>query len=139
MSSEKGFTGLSIFHKYVYPLYGFDILNHLVYDVYHTVPLNVVKNQVVRALDLEMLDKAKLDKQIENFPWTSEFKDGRIPRQLGKDCKGVDYWKAESFEKFSFPMAECVMESQVTNHMEYEIMPLVSRLTELHFHDGRNG
>lgn len=28
------------------------------------------------ALDLEMLDKAKLDKQIENFPWTGEFNDG---------------------------------------------------------------
>ena len=25
MSSEKGFTGLSLFHKYLYPLYGFDI------------------------------------------------------------------------------------------------------------------
>jgi len=35
MSSERGFTGLSIFHKYLYSLYGFDILNHLVYDVYH--------------------------------------------------------------------------------------------------------
>lgn len=139
MSSENGFTGLSIFHKYLYPLYGFDILNHLVFDVYHTIPLNVVKNQIVRALDLEMLDKAGLDKQIENFPWTGEFKDGRLPRQLGKDCKGIGYWKAESYQKFSFPMAECIMESQVTNPLEYEIVSLVSRLTELHFHAGRNG
>ena len=98
--------------------------------MYHTVPLNFVKNQVVRALDLEMLDKAKLDKQIENIPWTGEFKDGRLPRQLGKDCKGIGFWKAESFLKYSFPLAECIMESQVTNHREYEI---VSRLTELHF------
>lgn len=44
--------------------------------MYHTVPLDVGKNQVGEALDLEMLDKAKLDKQIENFPWTGEFKDG---------------------------------------------------------------
>ena len=139
MSSENGFTGLSIFHKYLYPLYGFDILNHLVYDVYHTIPLNVVKNQIVRALDLEMLDKAGLDKQIENFPWTGEFKDGRLPRQLGKDCKGIGYWKAESYQKFSFPVAECIRESQVTNPLEYEIVSLVSRLTELHFHAGRNG
>ena len=50
----KGFTGLSIFHKYCYPLQGFDILNHLVYDLY----------RVVRSLVLEMLDKAKLDKQL---------------------------------------------------------------------------
>lgn len=40
--------------------------------MYHTVPLDVGKNQVSKALDLEMLDKAKLDKQIENFPWTGE-------------------------------------------------------------------
>ena len=35
-------------------------------------------------------------------------------------------------------MAECIMESQVTNPLEYEIVCLVSRLTELHFHSGRN-
>lgn len=35
--------------------------------MYHTVPLDVGKNQVSKALDLEMLDKAKLDKQIETF------------------------------------------------------------------------
>ena len=64
LSSEKGFIGLSIFHKYLNPLYGFDILNHLVYDVYHTIPLNVVKNQLVRALNLEMLDKTELVKYI---------------------------------------------------------------------------
>lgn len=57
--------------------------------MYHTVPLDVGKNQVGKALDLEMLDKAKLDKQIENFPWTGEFKDGgsldnseKIPKVL---------------------------------------------------------
>lgn len=36
-------------------------------------------------------------------------------------------------------MAECIMESQVNNHGEYEVVSLVSRLTELHFHVGRNG
>ena len=115
-------------------------MNHLVYDVYHTVPLNVVKSQVVRALELEILDKAKLDKQIENFPWTGEFKDGRLPRQLGKDCKGIGYWKAESFQKYSFPMAIFPMaECKYTNHRECEIVSLVSTITELHFHVGRNG
>ena len=74
MSSEKGFTGLSLFHKYLYNLYGFDILNHLFYDAYHTIALNVVKNQLSRALELEMLDKTGLDKQIGNFPWTGELK-----------------------------------------------------------------
>jgi hypothetical protein len=93
LSSEKGFTGMSIFHKYLYPLYGFDILYHLVYDVYHTIPLNVVKNQFVRALDLELLDKTKLDEQIQSFPWTQEFKNGRLPKPIGKECKR--YWLLE--------------------------------------------
>ena len=139
ISSEKGFTGISIFHKYLYPLYGFNILYHLVYDVYHTVPLNVVKNQFSRALDLQMIDKVKLDEEIQNFPWTHEFKDGILPRQIGKDCKGISYWKAESFQKFGFPMAECILESQISSPKEFEIVSLVARLTELHFHDGRNG
>ena len=139
MSSEKGFTRLSLFHKYLYNLYGFDILNHLFYDAYHTIALNVVKNQLSRALELEMLDKTGLDKQICNFPWTGELKDGRLTKQLGKDCKGIGYWKAESFQKFSFPMAACIMESQLTNAKEYEIFSLIARLTELHFHGERNG
>ena len=59
--------------------------------------LNVVKNQFSRALDLQMVDKVKLDEEIQNFPWTHEFKDGRLPRQIGKDCKGIGYWRAERF------------------------------------------
>ena len=47
-SSERGFTGTSLLHKYLYPLYGFDILQHMVIDVFHTVPLNLCKNQVQR-------------------------------------------------------------------------------------------
>ena len=114
-------------------------MNHLFYDAYHTIALNVVKNQLSRALELEMLDKTGLDKQIGNFPWTGELKDGRLTKQLGKYCKGIGYWKAESFQKFSFPMAACIMESQLTNAKEYEIVSLIARLTELHFHGERNG
>ena len=36
-------------------------------------------------------------------------------------------------------MAECIMGSQITNHRECEIVSLVSRITELHFHVERNG
>jgi hypothetical protein len=137
-SSEKGFTGTSILHKYLYPLYGFDILHHMVFDVFHTVPLNLCKNQVQRLFDLEMVDSIYLDKQIQNFPWTTELKNGRIPTAVGKDGKGFAYWKAEAFQKFAFPMLECVMESQIQNQ-DLEILCLVSRFTELHFHSGRDG
>lgn len=36
-------------------------------------------------------------------------------------------------------MTECVMESHFTNPKEYEVVSLIARLTELYFHDGRNG
>lgn len=139
LSSKSGFTGTSILHKYLYPLYKFDILHHLVYDVFHTLPLNVVKNQLSRFLEQCLIDKTRLDQQIEMFPWTREFKDGRLPSKLGNNNKGIAYWKAESFQKFSFPMSECILESHLTENSDYEITSLVSRLSELYFHSGRNG
>ena len=55
MSSELGFTGVSILHKS-----GFDVCKHLVYDIFHTACLNVVKNQAERLTELEMVDKSYL-------------------------------------------------------------------------------
>ena len=46
LSSDKGFTGTSLLHKYLYPLYGFDVLQYTVIDIFHTIPLNLCKNQV---------------------------------------------------------------------------------------------
>ena len=137
-SSELGFTGMSILHKYLYPLYGFDICKHLVYDVYHTICLNVVKNQAERLLDLELIDKRFFDKQIQTFPWPKELKNGRVPRPIGK-LKGLGQWKAEGLQKFAFPMMDCILAGQLTNPKELEIQSLVSRLTEIHFYTGRNG
>ena len=64
MSSKLGFTGISLLHKVLYPLYKFDVTKHMVYDVYHTIPLNVVKIQLIRLLELEMVDTEYLDKQM---------------------------------------------------------------------------
>lgn len=50
LSSKLGFTGISQLHKVLYPLYKFDITRDMVYEVYHTIPLNVVKNQLTRLL-----------------------------------------------------------------------------------------
>ena len=89
-------------------------------------------------LDLEMIDKGFLDKQIKKFPWPKQLKNGRIPRPIGK-LKGMGQWKAEGLQKFSFPMLDCILVGQLTNPKELEIQSLVSRLTEIHFHTGRNG
>ncbi|CAB3987948.1 Hypothetical predicted protein [Paramuricea clavata] len=138
MSSELGFTGISILHKYLYPLYSFDICKHLLYDVFHTICLNVVKNQAERIINLEMIDKEYLDEQIKVFPWPSKLKSGRVPKLIGK-LKGMGQWKAEGLQKFSFPMADCILPNRLSNPRELEIQSMVSRLTEIHFYAGRDG
>ena len=120
MSSEVGFTGVSILHKYMNPLYGFDVCKHLVYDIFHTVFLNVVKNQAERLLELEMVDKSYLDKQIRYFPWPKQLKNGGVPKPVGK-LKGMGQWKAEGLQKFSFPMSDCIFVGHLTNPKELEI------------------
>ena len=140
MASNKGFTGTSILHTYLYLLYKFDILFHMVYDSFHTICLNVVKNQLERLLDLELLDQTKLNEQIESFLWTKELKDGRIPKTT-KNYKGLKQWKAEGLQKFFFPMADCILKDHFANlaSKELEIQCMISRLTELHFYGSRNG
>ena len=43
LASSSGFTGISILHTYLYPMYEFNVIRDTVIAVYHTVPLNVVK------------------------------------------------------------------------------------------------
>ena len=139
MSSKLGFTGISLLHKVLYPLYKFDVTRHIVYDIYHTIPLNVVKNQITRLLELELVDTEYLDKQKRDFSWSKELKDGRLPRPVGKECKGIGHWKAEGLQKFFFPMANSIFEGKLQDDEEFQIQTLVSRLTELHFYSGRLG
>ena len=139
LSSEIGFTGTSVFHRYLYPLCGFDILQHVVIDVFHTVLLNLCKNQAQRMLEIELIDITYLDEKLKSFPWTNELKNGRIPVAVEKEGKDLNYWKAEGFQKFFFPMLECIVEGKMENLTELEIVCSVSRFVELHFTSGRDG
>ena len=139
MSSEKGFTGLSLLHQYLFPLYGFDVLRDTVFDIFHTLPLNVVKNELAYMLDQEIIHPADLDNALQTFPWTRELKDGRLPTPIGNDLKGISNWKAESYQKFAFPFAECALEDKIEDDEDFEILSMVSRLVEMHFWCGRDG
>jgi len=90
-------------------------------------------------VQLELIDTSFLDEQLNSFPWTSELRDGRIPTAIGKEGKGLGHWKAESYQKFSFPFVECISDKMLKNPGDIEIMSLVSRFTELHFYSGRDG
>ena len=85
LSSHLGFTGMSLFHKYLYPLYGFNVLTDFVYDVFHTIPLNLVKNVLEELLKNNIVNTEQLDKLLLSFPWTPELRDGRIPKAIKKD------------------------------------------------------
>ena len=43
MSSNEG---TNVLDTYLYPLYQIDILTHMVYDTFHTICLNIVKNKI---------------------------------------------------------------------------------------------
>ena len=55
MSSNEG---TNILDTYLYPLYQIDILTHMVYDTFHTICLNIVKNKIEQPMDLEILDQS---------------------------------------------------------------------------------
>jgi len=139
LSSETGVTGISLLHKYLHPLYGFDILKDLTFDIFHTICLNVVKNQTERLLDYGLIDKKYLDREIIDFPWPKELKCGRLPKSIQKYNESLGQWKAEGLQKFSFPMADCILSNKLETLQEQEIQQLISRLTEMHFSSGRYG
>ena len=139
LASEKGVTGLSLLHKYLYPLYGFNIFRDLVFDIFHLLPLNIVKNGLQYLLSNDVIDSVSLDSALMTFPWTRELKAGRLPQPVRQDHKGLRSWKAESYQKFAFPFAECALEDKIEDDNHFEILSMISRLVEMHFHSGRDG
>ena len=46
IASDKSFTDLFLLHKYVLPLYHFEISRDMVYNILHNLSLNIVMNQL---------------------------------------------------------------------------------------------
>ena len=59
----------------------------------------------------------------------SELKDGRVPISL---TNNLGYWKAEEYQKFSFPSSEVIL-SNVLEPDNYHLWQLTCRMTELVF------
>ena len=78
MSSQHGYTGLSVLHE-LHPLHGFDVIRDLVYDIHHNLPLNVIKNQVDRLVETGILNSKQVEKRMQQIPWSHEFTSGRQP------------------------------------------------------------
>lgn len=69
LSRESGFMGVSQLHR-LYKLYKFDILQDLVFDVMHLVPLNLVKRRVDYLISHELIAVEELDEALKTIPWT---------------------------------------------------------------------
>lgn len=125
LARQSGYTGLSILYQ-LHTLYGFNVLTDMVFDMMHNIPLNVVSKHLNRYIREELVDKSVLDKRLQSVPWTSELKDGRIPKSVSK----IGYSKAEEYRKFSFLASECVLGGLI-EYKEFEIWCLVARMTEM--------
>ena len=69
MSNESGLNGLSVLHR-LYPLYGFGVLRDSVFDAMYLLPLNVVKNNTVRSVSGDYLNKMDLNTNLSKMPRT---------------------------------------------------------------------
>ena len=134
LSSQNGYTGLSVLHE-LNPLYDFDVIRDLVYDIHHNLPLNVVKNQVDRLVEIGIVNSNQVEQRIQKIPWTNQFTSGRQP--VGFHSRR-GHWKAEEYVKFAFPASEVVLDGLLPER-EFEIWTNIARLTEMHFYSGRFG
>ena len=70
LAKETGYTGLSIILHRLHHLYEFDVLQDLVYDAMHNVPLNVVSHHLHYYLENEILSPPTIEKKLKMMPWT---------------------------------------------------------------------
>ena len=66
---------------------------------------------------------------------TIELKCGRIPEAV---TKKLGYWKAEDFQKFTYPASEYIL-GGLLPESDYHVWITFVRITELVFNTGRNG
>ena len=133
LARRSGYTGLSILHR-LHRLYEFNVILDTVFDMMHNIPLNVVRKDLNRYLDDDSVDKSAVDKRLKAMPWTSELKDGRVP----KSCAKIGHWKSEEYRKFAFPASECVLGGLIEDD-DFQIWVLAARMAEMVYYSGRNG
>ena len=133
LARQSGYTGLSILHR-LHKLYGFNIILDTVFDMMHNIPLNVVSKHLNCYLNEETFVKSAFDERLKRMPWTSELKDGKIP----KSCSKTGHWRAEKYRKFAFPASECILDGLIDDG-QFKIWVLAARMAEMVYYYGRNG
>ncbi|XP_066922397.1 uncharacterized protein [Clytia hemisphaerica] len=127
-AKETGYTGMTLLAS-LYDVYSFNPFTDMVRDVMHCVLLNCCKKLFTRYFKNPEFDMAKLQENVDNFPFTSGMLDGHCPKKLAK----YNSWTAEEWQKFTFPMAEVVFIDLVSDD-ELHLVWLTARMVELLFH-----
>ena len=70
LSREIGFLGVSLLHR-LNALYGFDVLQDLVFDAMHLVSLNIVKRRIQFWLSNGILDTEAFGERLKRMPWST--------------------------------------------------------------------
>ena len=68
-ATETVYTGLSVLHR-LHKLYGFNVLEDLVYDGMHNIPLNVVKRHLDRFVAEKKIRPDEIQRRLGNVEWT---------------------------------------------------------------------
>jgi len=69
-SKRTGFTGFSILHQ-LHPLYGFNVIQDLVFDAMHNIPLNVASHHLHYYFNEEILSQQAVDRRLKRVQWTA--------------------------------------------------------------------
>ena len=129
-SREAGFDGLSLLHR-LNPLYQFNILTDIVFDAMHLLPLNVVKNHLLKLLASEAINERELALKLKQMPWSTDYRSSRLPVNF----EFMGYWKAEEFQKLAYPASEFVFNGLLDGE-EYKVWAPFPRMVEFVFNAG---
>eukprot|EP00731_Ephydatia_muelleri_P006691 Em0003g939a len=89
----------------------------------------------LKYLDMDLISKQVIEERLEAVPWTSELRNGRIPKNI---TKRLGFWKAEEFQKFCYSASEYILGGILPDH-EYHVWVLIVRITEMVYNVGRSG
>ena len=64
-----------------------------------------------------------------------ELKSGHLPEGI---TRRMGFWKAEEYQKFTFPASECILEKKLPDE-NYCVWVLIVRIVEMIFTLGRDG
>ena len=124
---------MSLINWYLNQLYGFDELTEFVFDVFHAVPLNCVKNVIETLTYIKWIFRlyTKSDQLLSEFSWLPKLNDGSITGTIWKNGKELSNGKGEQYLKFAFPLMECILDDLLRDSNVFEMTTILVWIAEI--------